>query len=306
MTCAAGEGRRLRGDGWVGGWIYSGDETRAPSGKTPEPDAKSHGSKSKSPQPDEDLPDLDALTALIDHTYSAVAERVCSDWDARPPRRKPPVLAGRFESVAELLRRIDIEKTDEIERRASGMFWRGVVIATGDPESDDFQHTLAHEMCHALCDTVFGVDHTIPWASEGYAEYVAQVTAWNAEAWYAQTAAQTASMECVVGTRVPELLVADYDDEKHPLYYEVAAMFVYYLKELSRVEPRAWVFLREALTTHPDNHPPDLLSLKISTGFTLEELERGFQAFCAKEAERFNLRPFRWCDHPPRDSHSTN
>ena len=284
-SCAGGQGRRLRGKGWVGGWVYAGD---------------------KAAKPDEGIADFDALAALIDRTYAAVAERVCSDWDVRPPRRRLPILAGRFDSVAGLLKRIGVNDGAESDRWKRGLYWRGAVFLVGRPESDEFQYVLAHEMCHALCDTVLGVDHTVPWASEGYAEYVAQVTAWNADAQYTNTVAQVAAIKYAIGARLPELLTATRDDAKHPLYYEVAAMFVYYLRELSRVEPRAWAFLREALTSGSKDHPPDLLTLKIATGYSLEELQRGFEKFCDRESERLNARPLRMCYHLPGGDTNAN
>ncbi len=267
------EGRLLRGNGWVGCWAGSPGE----------------------------MVNICALNSRVDRTYDDVAARICSDWDLSKPCRKPPVLLGNAESVEALLRRLDLTRLESPDDcRTPGVFWSGVVVAVGDPASDEFRDTLAHEMCHGLCETLLHSKHACFWAEEGYAEHVAQLTAPEPEQRYDSMLIDFLGLKkndtCFLGPHgeatclsVRDLLKVSRGDFGCRVHSSHAAIFVCFLRSLRELEPRAWELLRAGLTASREDHPLDEVAVKIATGFGLDELQRQLDAYCARRAKRLGF-----------------
>jgi hypothetical protein len=266
-----GEGRLLRGNGWVGCWSGDSSETV----------------------------DISALSSRVDRIYDDVAARICSDWNLSKPRRKPPVLLGNAESLGALFRRLDLTRMESADAwRTRGVCWNGLVVAVGDRASDAFRDTLSHEMCHGLCETLLHSEHACYWADEGYANYVAQLTSPEPEQRYNSMLAELLWLRendtrhlspggqatCL---SIQDLLNVKQGDFGCRVHYTHATVFVCFLRSLRELEPRAWELLRTGLTASHQDHPLDEIAVRITTGFSLEELQREFDAYCARQAKRF-------------------
>ena len=60
-------------------------------------------------------------------------------------------------------------------------------------------------------------------------------------------------------------------------------------RSLRELEPRAWELLRTGLTASRQDHPLDEITVRVVTGFGVDELQRQFDAYCAREAERLGF-----------------
>lgn len=225
--------------------------------------------------------------------FPEVEELIRADFDlARPLRGKLFIVhildTDGIEDVAQMLCPSD--------DRPRGVVWgryipgvKSVVISQA-PGSAEFCETAAHEICHGLSETALGAVASIPWSSEGYANFVALRvlrTLYPAARHRAHIATFRVFLNEGMDVSLRRMLRFQDQDISIPSHYlgcfqSHATLFIQFLDHRASEDDGIGECYRAAVREDPSSCMHHLLALEAAFGKSIEGIDEEFREFCSK------------------------
>lgn len=174
----------------------------------------------------------------------------------------------------------------------SGRYISGVkaAVISRPPDSTEFYESAAHETCHGICECLLDAVGSIPWSSEGYAEFVSlRVLRTLYPTGRYGTHVTTFRLFRKAGMDVSLRRLLGFEDQGRSMPSEYvgcfqshAALLVRFLDDRAGEDDRIGKCYRAAVKENPPSCMQHILGLEEAFGKSIEEIEKDFHDFCSK------------------------